>query len=75
MAKILNFDVEWEDPETLDAAGVRAALERVEALIARMDEAEPEDMESAAYESWADRHETLEDLADELRDRLDELGA
>ena len=36
-------------------------------------ELEPEDMDSDAYEDWGERHEALEDLADELQDRLDEL--
>ena len=39
-----------------------------------LDEQEPEDMDSEEYESWGDRHEALEDLADEILDRLDELG-
>lgn len=30
-------------------------------------------MDSDAYEDWGERHEALEDLADELQDRLDEL--
>ena len=30
-------------------------------------------MESEEYEAWGDRHEELEDLADEILDRLDEL--
>ena len=28
-------------------------------------------MESEAYEAWGDQHEELEDLADEIMDRLD----
>ena len=49
-------------------------LEAVHAQIDRLDEQEPEDMDSEEYESWGDRHEALEDLADEILDRLDELG-
>ena len=30
-------------------------------------------MESEEYEAWGDRHEELEDLADELMERLEEL--
>ena len=37
------------------------------------DEEEPEDMESEAYQAWGDRHEVLEDLADDIVDRLEEL--
>ena len=36
-----------------------------------MDEEEPEDMDSEAYDDWGDRHEALEDLADEITDRLE----
>ena len=31
-------------------------------------------MNSEAYEDWGDRHEALEDLADEIQDLLDEMG-
>ena len=48
-------------------------LETVRDWIARLDEEEPEDMESEAYEAWGDRHEALEDLADDIMDRLEEL--
>ena len=41
--------------------------------IARLDQEEPEDMDSEAYDAWGDRHEALEDLADDILDRLDEL--
>ena len=41
--------------------------------IARLDEEEPEDMDSEAYEAWGDRHEALEDLADDIQDRLEAL--
>ena len=30
-------------------------------------------MNSEAYEQWGEEHEALEDLVDELQDRLDEL--
>ena len=46
-------------------------LETVQEQIARLDEEEPEDMDSEAYDDWGDRHEELEDLADEITDRLE----
>lgn len=49
-------------------------LEAVHAQIDRLDEQEPEDMDSEEYEGWGDRHEELEDLADDIQDRLDEMG-
>lgn len=48
-------------------------LETVRDWIARLDEEEPEDMESEVYEAWGDRHEALEDLTDDIMDRLEEL--
>ena len=39
-----------------------------------MDEREPADMNSEEYETWGDRHEELEDLADEIIDRLEEMA-
>ena len=38
-----------------------------------MDDDEPEDMDSEAFEQWADAHESLEDLLSEVEDRIDEL--
>lgn len=45
-------------------------IQRIEAL----DEREPANMESEAYETWGDAHEVLEDLLDDVQDRLDELA-
>lgn len=44
-------------------------LQQLESL----DEHEPADMQSEAYESWGDAHEELEDLLDDIQDRLEEL--
>ena len=60
---ILNFD------PNADLLTQKAALE---ARIAELDAREPADMESEAYEAWADEHEDLEDLLDEILDLLDE---
>ncbi len=68
MAEIISFP---GDLDALDRAELRAWLDRVRQEIAELDEAEPEDMMSEAYDAWADRHEALEDLADDLMDRLD----
>ena len=48
-------------------------LDTVRGWIARLDEEEPEDMESEEYEDWGDRHEALEDLADDIVDCLEGL--
>lgn len=48
-------------------------LAAVREWIARLDREEPEDMDSEAYDDWGDRHEVLEDLADDILERLDQL--
>jgi len=75
MAKIVDMDRYREEPnpDELDKEGLQAYLETLRARIARLDASEPEDMESEAYRDWGDRHEQLEDLVDDVLDRLDEL--
>ena len=57
----------------MDRAQLLSCLERIQLMLEHLDELEPEDMDSDAYEVWGERHEALEDMADELQDRLDEL--
>ena len=38
-----------------------------------LDAKEPKNMNSDAYEVWADEHEELEDYLDEILDRMEEL--
>ena len=75
MAERLSFDEFAREPELdgMDAEQLRAYLASVRFRIAQLDGEEPEDMESEAYEDWGDRHEALEDLADEIMDRLEAL--
>lgn len=76
MADTMEFD-RYAQPPDLDAMKrdeLLDCLETVQARIAQLDEQEPADMSGEDYEAWGDRHEALEDLADEIRDRLDELG-
>ena len=40
--------------------------------IAALDEREPENMSSEAYDEWSEEHEQLEDLADDILDRIEE---
>ena len=73
MGGIIPFDQFWEEPD-LDAMGreeLKAYLAQVRDELARLDEEEPQDMDSEEYEVWGDKHEELEDLADEIWDRLD----
>ena len=57
----------------MDEVQLRRLLEDVSEMIRRLDEAEPADMQSDAYEEWAEVHEGIEDLQDEILDLLDEL--
>lgn len=56
--------------EVLDHAALQDYLQQTGDLIAVLDETEPEDMESEEYELWADQHEALEDIRDEILDYL-----
>lgn len=38
-----------------------------------LDAKEPKNMQSDAYEEWADEHEELEDYLDEILERIEEL--
>jgi len=61
------------DIEAMDREALREYLKELQARVEELDEKEPRNMNSEAYEDWADRHEELEDLVDEVLDRLDEL--
>ena len=70
--KILPFPAQdpWERME-----GMEELAEFLAELLAQrqeMDAAEPDEADEEAYEPWADAHEELEDLIDEVRDRLEE---
>ena len=72
MAEFLEFDGFAPDIEAMDREELQACLQEVRERIADLDEREPADMESEEYEAWGDRHEELEDLADEIMDRLED---
>ena len=68
-----DFFAAGPDLEAMGRAELLDCLAAVRHRIARLDQEEPEDMDSEAYDAWGDRHEALEDLADDILDRLDEL--
>ena len=80
MAEIIPFpsaaaesapeDLELEE---MDREQLLAALKQVRAQLSGLDEQEPEDMNSEEYDAWGDRHELMEDVVDEIMDRLDDL--
>ena len=53
---------------------LRAYLEDVRCELETMDEEEPEDETGEEFVEWAERHEELEDLADEIVEQLEALG-
>ena len=73
MAEFLEFDGGFApDIEAMDREELQACLQEVRERVADLDEREPADMNSEEYEAWGERHEELEDLADEIMDRLEE---
>ncbi len=53
--------------------GLQTDLEAAEiSYYAALDEREPENMSSEAYDEWSEEHEQLEDLADDILDRIEE---
>ena len=67
------FPFRTPDLAAMDRAELERCLDTVRSWIVRLDEEEPEDMESEEYEAWGDRHEALEDLVDDIMDRLEAL--
>ena len=74
MAAIIEFPVQngAEDTDELSREELLTLLERLRAEIAALDEKEPKNMNSEAYETWADRHEELEDQVDEILELLED---
>ena len=76
MAKIIDFNQfrpEEPDLDEMDREALTAYREHLRARIEELDAAEPKNMNSEAYEEWGDLHEELEDLVDDVLDRLDEM--
>ena len=74
MAEIVEFPVQngAEDTDELSREELLTLLERLRAEIAALDEKEPKNMNSEAYETWAERHEELEDQVDEILELLED---
>lgn len=77
MADWITFDPYADDLdlENMDEVQLHQYLAAVQTQIAQLDEEEPADMDSEEYDVWGDRHEELEDLADEIMERLEDLEA
>ena len=64
----------YRDPDTMDPEELRAYLSDIRQELEAMDEDEPEDETREEFVDWAEEHEALEDLVDEIVDRLEALG-
>lgn len=73
MGDIVDFGAFDTEPDiySMSRGELMDYLDEVWEQIGELDEREPEDIGSEEYDSWADEHERLEDLADEIQDLLD----
>ncbi len=74
--KVIPFPAQEEEELEIREMGLqqlKACLEEVEERIQALDAREPKNMASEAYEDWAAEHEDLEDIRDEILDRLETL--
>lgn len=62
------------DVEDMDFDQLQALKQQLMEKIAELDAHEPKNPQSEAYEQWGDAHEELEDLLDDVLDRLEELA-
>lgn len=64
-----------EDPdiEALDLSGLEDYLDTLRGRLEDLDAREPAARDGEAREAWEDDHEDLEDLIDEVLDRMDDL--
>ncbi len=68
MAQIIPFPADAKEPEQEE---LFARVQELHEKLAELEAREPEDMTSAAYDRWAERHEALEDELDDLMELLD----
>ena len=60
--------------EDMDHHQMQALQAQLMEKIAELDAREPKNVELEAYDAWADAHEELEDLLDDVLDRLEEFA-
>ena len=61
------------DIDGMDLDEITGYRQDLEEALARLDAVEPKNENSEAYDDWAEEHEDLEDLIDEVLDRIEEL--
>ena len=65
---------EVPDMDAMTLEELKGYLRELEDVLSRLDAVEPKDENSEAYEDWAGEHEDLEDLIDEVLDRIEDLS-
>ena len=64
---------EPEDIYEMNLQQLQAHYAAIQEELQALDAREPKNMNSEAYEEWADEHEELEDYLDEILDRMEIL--
>ena len=72
MERIEAFLDEVPDIDQLDAQELELYRVRTQQMIDDLDAQEPRSEKSEAYDHWAELHEDLEDVLDEILDRLED---
>lgn len=76
MGKIIDFSNFFNnepDLDLMDREALESYLEQLRERIEELDAAEPKNMASEEYEEWGDLHEELEDIVDDILDRLEDM--
>ena len=69
----MEFDLTaLPDPASLNPEELRSLFIQLETFYGEVEAQEPEDEDSEEYESWLDNLDEIEELMDEIRDRLEE---
>lgn len=70
---VFPVNEEPEDIYEMNLAQLQAHYKAMQEELQALDAREPKNMNSDAYEEWADEHEELEDYLDEILDRMEVL--
>ena len=75
MGEIIAFNAPQEEQylDDMTREELQEYLEEIQERIEKLDEKEPKNMNSQAYADWADEHEVLEDMVDEIVEMLEEM--
>lgn len=73
-AAVKELLAEVPDAEAMELSELKNYLEKLEDGLALLDAFEPKNENSDAYDEWAQAHEDLEDVLDDVLDLLEERG-